>query len=87
MDFNLHQQKGLEHLNKVLNYAPFVEEDGKATVGLTQEDWQVLADTLFQMDTPKEQLPNYIREYKFSEDGLAICLYTIDQKEIRVELF
>ena len=46
MDPNLHQKQAINHLNKVLNYAPFVAEDGKATVHLTPEDWHVVADAL-----------------------------------------
>lgn len=87
MDYNLHQQKGLEHLQKVIQYAPFVEENGHATVGLTQEDFQVLADTLFQMDTPKEMLPPMLHAYRFSEDGMAIELEMEAPKTIRIEMF
>jgi len=57
MDTNLHQKQGINHLNKVLNYAPFVAEHGKATVHLTAEDWHVVADMLFHMNTPNEHTP------------------------------
>ena len=57
IDPNLHQKQGVNHLNRVLGFAPMVEEDGHATVHLTAEDWHVVADTLFHMDTAKEILP------------------------------
>lgn len=72
MDPNLHQKQGINHLNKVLNYAPFVAEDGEAVVHLTQEDWHVVADTLFRMDTPKEMLPAAIQDYRLGEDQMIV---------------
>ena len=53
MDPNLHQQQGINHLNKVLAYAPLVASDGAATVHLTFEDWHVVADTLFSDEYAK----------------------------------
>lgn len=85
MDPNLHQQQGINHLNKVLNYAPFVAEDGKATVHLTVEDWHVVADTLFQMNTPKEMLPDAINTYQLIQQNRAIEL-TTDDYVISVEM-
>ena len=85
MDPNLHQKQGINHLNKVLNYAPFVAEEGKATVHLTVEDWHVVADTLFKMETPKEMLPDAIKEYRLTQQNRAIEL-TTDDYVIDVEM-
>ncbi len=85
MDANLHQKQGINHLQKVLNYAPFVAEDGKATVHLTFEDWNVVADTLFQMNTPKELLPEAINAYRLTDDNRAIELNT-DAYVIAIEV-
>ena len=85
MDANLHQKQGINHLQKVLNYAPFVAEDGKATVHLTFEDWNVVADTLFQMNTPKELLPEAINAYRLTDDNRAIQLDT-DAYMIAIEV-
>jgi len=85
MDANLHQTQGINHLQKVLNYAPFVAEDGKATVHLTFEDWNVVADTLFQMNTPKELLPEAINAYRLTNDNRAIELDT-DAYVIAIEV-
>ena len=76
MDPNLHQKQGINHLNKVLNYAPFVAEEGRATVHLTQEDWYVVADTLFRMQTPKEMLPDPIESYRLKNHNSTIELVT-----------
>jgi hypothetical protein len=76
MDPNLHQKQGINHLNKVLEYAPMVEEDGRATVHLTTEDWHVVADTLFNMNTPKEMLPKQIDEYRLTNNDATIELQT-----------
>ena len=85
MDPNLHQKQGINHLNKVLNYAPFVAEDGRATVHLTVEDWHVVADTLFKMNTPKEMLPDAIHEYTLANQNRTIQL-TTDDYVIDVEM-
>ena len=85
MDPNLHQKQAINHLNKVLGYAPFVAEDGKATVHLTVEDWHVVADTLFHMNTPKDLLPEAINAYRFANDNRAIELDT-DAYLITVEM-
>lgn len=76
MDPNLHQKMGLHHLNRVLSYAPFVMEDGRATVHLTPEDWHVVVDTLFRMDTPRSFLPEAIEDYRLAGDRDAIELRT-----------
>ena len=85
MDANLHQKQGINHLQKVLNYAPFVAADGKATVHLTFEDWNVVADTLFQMNTPKELLPEAINAYRLINENRAIELDT-DAYVIEIEV-
>jgi len=76
MDPNLHQKQGINHLNKVLTYAQMVREGDKARVHLTPEDWQVVADTLFQMETPKEMLPDAIEEFRFAGGNQIIQLVT-----------
>jgi len=76
MDPNLHQKQGINHLQKVLSYAPFVADGDKATVHLTVEDWHVVADTLFNMDTPRDWLPEAIRAYRLVKDNRAIELDT-----------
>ena len=78
MDASLHQKQGLSHLRRVLNYAPFVAEDGQATVHLTQEDWHVLADTLFQFDTPPELLPEEVEDYRLNHENRTIEVTTRD---------
>ncbi len=78
MDLNLHQKQGINHLRKVLDYAPFVAEDDRATVHLTHEDWQVLADTLFQMNTPREMLPEGVRDYRLAGGNRTIEIVTDD---------
>ncbi len=84
MDPNLHQKQGINHLNKVLSYAPFVAEAGKATVHLTAEDWHVVADTLFAMDTPREMLPAAIMDYGLANENQTITLKTVEY-EIAVD--
>ena len=73
---NLHRIQGINHLNRVLDYAPFVEDEGNATVHLTSEDWHVVFDTLFQMDTPAEELPEAILGFESVEDGQTIRITT-----------
>ena len=78
MDPNLHQKMGIHHLNRVLSYAPMVTSDGKAEVHLTSEDWWVVADTLFKMETPRELLPDAIEEYGLANENKSIELKTRD---------
>lgn len=78
MDFNLHQKQGLNHLNRVLGYAPMVAEDGRAQVHLTFEDWHVVADTLFKMETPDGMLPDAIESYELTNQNQTIQLTTPD---------
>ncbi len=72
MDPNLHQKQGVNHLNRVLSYYPFVAQEGKATVHLTFEDWNVVADTLFRMETPRELVPEAITSYKLAGDSVMV---------------
>lgn len=85
MDPGLHVKQGLNHLNRVLNYARFVAENGTATVHLTFEDWHVLADMLFHMETPRELIPPQISDYSLAEGKDAILLST-DGCKISVEM-
>lgn len=78
MDPNLHQKQGINHLNRVLDYSQFVADDGKAVVHLTPEDWQVVADTLFAMNTPREMLPATILDYRLANSNATIELETED---------
>ncbi|GIV58269.1 MAG: hypothetical protein KatS3mg042_1182 [Rhodothermaceae bacterium] len=78
MDPNLHQKMGINHLNRVLNYAPFVAEGDHATVHLTVEDWHVVADTLFHMETPRELLPDAIQAFRLTNENRTIELTTPD---------
>jgi len=75
---NLHQAQGINHLNRVLGYAPFVEENGVAVVHLTPEDWGVVSDTLFRMDTPRDMLPAAILEFALTNENRTIELKTAD---------
>lgn len=85
MDPNLHQKQAVNHLNKVLTYAPMVAEDGQATVHLTPEDWHVVADALFRMDTPREMLPDAIEDFRLTRENSTIEL-TTDEYVIEVEM-
>jgi len=76
IDPNLHQKQGVNHLNRVLGFAPMVEADGRAAVHLTAEDWHVVADTLFHMNTPKEILPPAILSYELLTEAQQIELKT-----------
>ncbi len=86
MDPNLHQKQGITHLEKVLQYAPMVANGNKAVVHLTREDWYVVADTLFRMNTPKEFIPSSIADFRLSDDHQAIELET-EELQIRLEMF
>ena len=76
MDPGLHVKQAINHLERVLNYAPFVAEGREATVHLTWEDWNVVADALFHMDTPKEVFPAAITGYRLDGDKQVIELDT-----------
>lgn len=86
MDPNLHVKKGIEHLERVLEYYPFVQDGGEALVGLTREDWQVVADMLFAMETPREWIPDKIQEFSLDQENMNIVLKTADCL-ITVEMF
>ena len=86
MDANLHQKQGITHLNKVLQYAPMVAQGKEAVVHLTTEDWYVVADTLFRMNTPVEILPDRIKAFRLRDDHQAIELDTEDL-QISIEMF
>ena len=75
---NLHRIQGVNHLNRVLAYAPLVAESGRATVHLTPEDWHVVFDTLFHMDTPREALPDEIIGFESADEGRVIELTTAE---------
>jgi hypothetical protein len=75
---NLHQSQGINHLVRVLGYAPFVAEEGVAVVHLTSEDWGVVFDTLFRMETPREMLPDEILEVAPKNENRTIELKTAD---------
>ncbi len=85
MDPGLHVKQAINHLKKVLAYYPYVVADGKATVALTPEDWGVVADALFHMDTPKEFFPEEIAEYRIGEGGQTIELSVADGTVVSVE--
>lgn len=85
MDPNLHQKQGITHLRKVLQYAPMVASGNQAVVHLTMEDWHVVADTLFRMNTPKEILPESIQDFRLRDDHRAIELST-SELEISIEI-
>lgn len=85
MDPNLHVKQAVNHLNRVLDYAPIVAEGREAVVHLTPEDWQVVADALFKMDTPDEALPNAINDYGLANQNRTITLTTPDY-DIQVEM-
>ncbi len=85
MDPGLHVRQALNHLQKVLAYYPYVAEGGAATVALTPEDWHVVADALFHMDTPCEVFPDAITDYRLAENGAAILLTVADGTRITVE--
>lgn len=86
MDPGLHVKQAINHLDKILAYYPYVEEDGEALVALTPEDWQVVADAMFHMDTPKEFFPDAITGYQLAEDQSTILLTVEDGTRITVEV-
>jgi hypothetical protein len=85
MDPGLHVKQAVNHLERVLGYAPFVAEGREATVHLTWEDWNVVADMLFHMNTPPEFVPEAIQEYRLDEEAQAILL-TTEPFDIRLEI-
>ena len=89
MDPGLHVKQAINHLNKIVQYVPFVVEDGDggpvATVALTPEDWGVVADALFHMDTPREVFPDAIADYRMADDARTIELALADGTAVTVE--
>jgi hypothetical protein len=74
---NKHVKMAVKHLERVLNYAPMVAEGREATVHLTQQDWQVVADMLFKMDAD-DAIPDEIDDYGLSNENRTITLTTAD---------
>lgn len=82
---NKHLKQAVNHLNKVINYAPMVAEGRTATVHLTPQDWHVVADALFKMDKPEGALPDEIDDYGLTDQNEVITLTTPDY-DIRIEM-
>ena len=82
---NKHLKQAINHLNKVIDYAPIVAEGNEATVHLTPEDWHVVADALFKMNTPEDALPDAIEEYTLKNKNQTIVIKTADY-EIDLEI-
>ena len=82
MDPGLHVKQAINHLNKILQYVPYVVEQGDdglvATVALTPEDWGVVADALFYMDQPKEVFPTEIAAYRM-DDATGTMVLTLEE--------
>lgn len=76
MDPNKHVDQGVHLLNRVLDYAPMVREDGEALVGLTEQDFQVVSDLLFRMRPDEDILPDRILDYSIGDDRDSIELST-----------
>ena len=85
MDPGLHVKQAINHLNKVIAYAPYVTHDGEATVALTPEDWGVVADAFFHMGTPPEVFPDAIETYRLSDDGSEMLVTVNDGTLIRIQ--
>ncbi len=85
MDPGLHVRQAVNHLERVLNYAAFAAEGREATVHLTWEDWNVVADMLFHMDTPREFVPDQIKGYRLDGENQVIELDT-EEFDIRLEI-
>ena len=85
MDPGLHVKQAINHLNKVLAYYPYVADGGEATVALTPEDWGVVADAFFHMDTPPEVFPDAIESYQMSDDRSEIQLQVQDGTLVRIQ--
>ena len=82
---NKHLKQALNHLGRVLDYAPMVAEGRDATVHLTPEDWKVVADALFNMNTPDDALPDAIEDYGLANENKTITLTTADY-DIDIEI-
>ncbi len=82
---NKHIKQAINHLERVLDYAPMVAEGRDATVHLTPQDWKVVADALFNMDTPEGALPDAIEDYGLAGENRIITLQTADY-DIDIEI-
>lgn len=82
---NKHLKQAINHLEKVLDYAPMVAEGRDATVHLTPQDWQVVADALFNMNAPDEAFPDAINDYGLANENETITL-TTDDYDIEIEV-
>jgi hypothetical protein len=82
---NKHLKQAINHLEKVLEYAPMVAEGRDATVHLTPEDWQVVADALFNMNAPEDAFPDAITDYGLTNENQTITL-TTDDYDIEIEV-
>lgn len=82
---NKHLNQAVNHLNRVLDYAPMVADGREATVHLTPEDWHVVADALFKMNAPDDMLPDAIEEYGLTNENNTITL-TTDNFDIEIEI-
>ncbi|MEF8866010.1 MAG: hypothetical protein V5A20_09635 [Salinibacter sp.] len=82
---NKHIKQAVNHLEKVLEYAPMVAEGRDATVHLTPEDWQVVADAFFNMDIPDEVFPDAIEDYGLTNENQTITL-TTEEYDIEIEV-
>jgi hypothetical protein len=82
---NKHLNQAVNHLNRVLDYAPMVAEGREATVHLTPQDWQVVADALFNMQTPDGAFPDAIEDYGLTNENQTITLTTADY-DIEIEV-
>jgi hypothetical protein len=83
---NKHLKQAVNHLEKVLDYAPMVAEGRDATVHLTAQDWQVVADALFNMEeVPDKAFPDAIQNYGLTNENETITL-TTDDYDIEIEV-
>jgi hypothetical protein len=82
---NKHLKQAVNHLEKVLEYAPMVAEGRDATVHLTAQDWQVVADAFFNMETPDGVFPDAIQDYSLTNENETIILTTEDY-DIEIEV-
>jgi len=82
---NKHLKQAVNHLEKVLEYAPMVAEGRDATVHLTPQDWQVVADALFNMNAPDDAFPDAINDYGLTNENQTITL-TTDDYDIEIEV-
>lgn len=82
---NKHLKQAINHLERVLEYAPMVAEGRDATVHLTTQDWQVVADALFNMDAPDDAFPEAIKDYGLTNENKTITL-TTDDYDIEIEI-